>query len=133
MASCIDVYYDSYLTYLTARGLSSGNGTDAENDRTHQHQHPVPPGNAALARAAHEGNRQAVLERGPQRLDRGRSLLVPASEARSGGSRARPQTAQVSRRPRLSSQPPSGALCRASEGSLNGRAEFAQPKWISPA
>src|SRR5439155_1852687 len=75
----------------------------------------------------------AVLERGPQRPDRGRSLLVPPSEARSGGSRPRPQAAQVSRRPRLSPQPSSGALRRSSEGTLNRKAstmntlEFASP------
>src|SRR6266481_2791691 len=114
--------------------LSSGNGTDAENGRAHQHQHPLPPGNAALARAAHERNRKAVVERGPQRPDRGRSLLVPPSEARGGGSRPRPQTAQVSRRPRLPRQPPSGALRRASEGTLNRESptmntpEFASPR-----
>src|SRR6266478_5666081 len=102
-----------------ADGLSLGNGTDAQNGRTHQHKHPLPAGNPPLARAAHERNRKAVVERGPQRPDRGRSLLVPPSEARGGGSRPRPQTAQVSRRPRLPRQPPSGALRRASEGTLN--------------
>src|SRR5438045_8252442 len=113
--------------------LSSGNGTDAKNGGAHQHQHPLPSGNAALARAAHERNGQAVVERGSERPHRGRSLLVPASEARSGSSGARPQAAQVSRHPRLPRQPPSGALRRASEGTLNRKAstmntlEFASP------